>query len=105
MKFKFYSILGIFFLSLGFAVAGGLDEDPNESKDYDGIELTTREDIADFQDEQEKLYEKVDEILSAQGNNCNGEDNVVKWSGGCVTWSGGYQQDGEITDNFVRYGS
>ena len=68
-------------------------------------EHPTREDIADFQDEQEKLYEKVDEILSAQGNNCNGEDNVVKWSGGCVTWSGGYQQDGEISDNFVRYGS
>ena len=51
------------------------------------------------------MYKRQDEILSAQGNNCNGEDNVVKWSGGCVTWSGGYQQDGEITDNFVRYGS
>ena len=58
--------------------------------------------ISEFQELQEPLYEKLEEIVA---DGCDGEGNVVKWSGGCVTWSGGYIQDGEETDIFVRYGS
>ena len=71
-------------------------------QDYEDVELTTREDISEFQELQEPLYEKLEEITA---DGCDGEGNVVKWSGGCVTWSGGYIQDGEEADNFVRYGS
>ena len=51
---------------------------------------------------QEPLYEKLEEIIA---DGCEGETNVVKWSQGCITWSGGYIEEGEIADTYVRYGS
>ena len=99
MKSKIYAFLLIFFLCLNFTFAGGIDD---EAKDYEDVELTTREDISEFQELQEPLYEKLEEITTG---GCDGESNVVKWSGGCVTWSGGSIQDDEEADYFVRYGS
>ena len=99
MKSKIYAFLLFFVLGLNFTFAGGIED---ETKDYEDVELTTREDISEFQELQEPLYEKLEEI-TAEG--CDGEGNVIKWSGGCVTWSGGHIQDGEEADNFVRYGS
>ena len=105
MKLKIYSILLFFFLSLNFnsAIAGGIEDDDSveESKDYENVELTTREDISEFQEAQEALYEKLEEVLA---DGCEGEANVIKWSQGCVTWSGGYIEEGEIADTYVRYG-
>ena len=46
MKSKIYSFLLIFFLGLNFTFAGGIDD---EAKDYEDVELTTREDISEFQ--------------------------------------------------------
>ena len=106
MKLKIYSVLLFFILSLNFnlANAGGIEEDDTteESKDYENVELPTREDISEFQDLQEPLYEKLEEIIA---DGCEGETNVIKWSQGCVTWSGGYIEEGEIADTYVRYGS
>ena len=106
MKLKIYSILVFFILSLNFNLtyAGGIEEDDatEESKDYENVELTTREDISEFQELQEPLYEKLEEIIA---DGCDGKANVVKWSQGCVTWSGGYTKEGEIADVYVRYGS
>ena len=99
MKSKICAFLLFFFLGLNFTFAGGIDD---EAKDYEDVELTTREDISEFQELQEPLYEKLEEITA---DGCDGEGNVVKWSGGCVTWSGGYLEDGEEADTFVRYGS
>ena len=106
MKLKIYSILVFFILSLNFNLtyAGGIEDDDSaeESKDYENVELTTREDISEFQELQEPLYEKLEEIIA---DGCDGEVNVVKWSQGCVTWSGGYTKEDEIADIYVRYGS
>ena len=106
MKLKIYSVLLFFFLSLNFnlATAGGIEDDDSveESKDYENVELTTREDISEFQELQEPLYEKLEEIIA---DGCDGETNVIKWSQGCVTWSGGYIEEDEIPDTYVRYGS
>ena len=106
MKLKIYSVLLFFVLSLNFniATAGGIEDDNSaeESKDYENVELTTREDISEFQESQEPLYEKVEEIIA---DGCDGEVNVIKWSKGCVTWSGGYLDEGERPDTYVRYGS
>ena len=99
MNLKIYVFLLFFFLGLNLTFAGGIDD---EAKDYEDVELTTREDISEFQELQEPLYEKLEEITA---DGCNGEGNAVKWSGGCVTWSGGYVQEGEVADTFVRYGS
>tara|TARA_Y100000816_G_C26033134_1_gene540910 strand:+ start:778 stop:1059 length:282 start_codon:yes stop_codon:yes gene_type:complete len=93
MKIKIYAVVLFFTLSLNITLAGGIEED---SKDYENVELTTREDISDFQELQEPLYEKLETILT---NGCDGEGNVVQWSNGCVTWSGGFTSD----DRFVRY--
>ena len=83
-------------------VAGIEDDDSSEeSKDYENVELTTREDISEFQELQEPLYEKLEGII-AEG--CDGETNVIKWSQGCVTWSGGYIEEDEKPDTYVRYG-
>ena len=105
MKLKIYSILVFFILSLNFNLtyAGGFEEDDTMevSKDYENVELTTREDISEFQELQEPLYEKLEEIIA---DGCEGETNVVKWSQGCITWSGGYIEEGEIADTYVRYG-
>ena len=106
MKLKIYGVLLFFVLSLNFniATAGGIEDDDSaeESKDYENVELTTREDISEFQELQEPLYEKLEEIIA---DGCDGKANVVKWSQGCVTWSGGYTKEGEIADVYVRYGS
>ena len=106
MKLKIYSILVFFILSLNFNLtyAGGIEEDDTteESKDYENVELTTREDISEFQELQEPLYEKLEELIA---DGCEGETNVIKWSQGCVTWSGGYMKEDEIADTYVRYGS
>ena len=106
MKLKIYSILVFFILSLNFNLtyAGGIEEDDTteESKDYENVELTTREDISEFQELQEPLYEKLEEIIA---DGCDGETNVVKWSQGCVTWSGGYIEEDEVADTYVRNGS
>ena len=105
MKSKIYAFLLFFFLGLNFTFAGGIED---ETKDYEDVELTTREDISRYQELskyeelQEPLYDNLEEKTT---DGCVGEVNVVKWSGGCVTWSGGYIQDGEETDTFVRYGS
>ena len=104
MKLKIYSILIFFILGLNFNLtyAGGIEEDETveESKDYENVELTTREDISEFQESQEPLYEKLEEIIT---DGCDGEANVIKWSKGCVTWSGGYIEEGETPDYYVRY--
>ena len=106
MKLKIYSVLLFFILSLNFnlATAGGIEDDDlaEESKDYENVELTTREDISEFQELQEPLYEKLEEITA---DGCDGETNVIKWSQGCVTWSGGYTNEDETADTYVRYGS
>ena len=106
MKLKIYSVLLFFVLSLNFniATAGGIEDDESaeESKDYENVELTTREDISELQELQEPLYEKLEEIIA---DGCDGEVNVVKWSQGCVTWSGGYTKEDKIADIYVRYGS
>ena len=106
MKLKTYSILIFFTLSLNFnlANAGGIEEDDTTEgpKDYENVELTTREDISEFQELQEPLYEKLEEITA---DGCDGETNVIKWSQGCVTWSGGYTKEDETADIYVRYGS
>ena len=106
MKLKIYSVIIFFILSLNFnlATAGGIEDDDSaeESKDYENVELTTREDISEFQELQEPLYEKLEELIA---DGCEGETNVIKWSQGWVTWSGGYIEEGEIADTYVRYGS
>ena len=104
MKLKIYCVLLFFVLNLNFniATAGGIEDDDSveESKDYENVELTTREDISEFQESQEPLYEKVEEILADE---CDGEGRIVKYSKGCVTWSGGYIEEGETPDYYVRY--
>ena len=88
--------------------AGGVEEDSgpetisdteqqvsDESMDYDA-ELTTREDIDEYQ-------EIVATLDDSSGPVCDSDGNVIKWLGGCVTWSGGYLEEGETADTFVRY--
>ena len=43
MKSKIYAFLLFFFLGLNLTLAGGIED---ETKDYDDVELTTREDIS-----------------------------------------------------------
>ena len=97
MKSKIYAFLLFFFLGLNFTFAGGIED---ETKDYEDVELTTREDISEFQELQEPLYEKLDEIV-ADGSTAG--QRIVKYSKGCVTWSGGYISEDEEPDYFVRY--
>ena len=97
MKSKFYAFLLFFFLGLNFTFAGGIDD---EAKDYEDVELTTREDISEFQELQEPLYEKLEEIVS---KDCADGQRIIKYSKGCVTWSGGYISECEEPDYFVRY--
>ena len=107
---KLYLLKIILFSMLGssFVFAGGVEEDSgpeiiseteqqvsDESKDYDS-ELTTREDI----DEYQEIVSTLDE---SSGQVCDSDGNVIKWSAGCVTWSGGYLDEGETADTFVRY--
>ena len=109
---KTYLLKIILFSILGSSIvfAGGVEEDSgpetiseteqqvsDESTDYDS-ELTTREDIDDYQEIVATLDESSDPVCDSYGN-------VVKWSGGCVTWSGGYLEKGETADTFVRYGN
>ena len=98
MKSKIYAFLLFFFLGLNFTFAGGIDD---EAKDYEDVELTTREDISEFQELQEPLYEKLEEIVAS--NDCSDGQRIIKYSKGCVTWSGGYISEGEEPDYFVRY--
>ena len=86
-----------FFLGLNSTLAGGIED---EAKDYEDVELTTREDISEFQELQEPLYEKLEEIVS---KDCSDGQRIIKYSKGCVTWSGGYISEGEEPDYFVRY--
>ena len=97
MKSIIYAFLLFFFLSLNFTLAGGIED---ETKDYEDVELTTREDISEFQDLQEPLYDKLDDVLSEK---CPAGERIVRYSKGCVTWSGGYISEGEVPDYFVRY--
>ena len=107
---RLYLLKIILFSMLGSSIvfAGGVEEDSgpetiseteqqvsDESTDYD-TELTTREDI----DEYQEIVSSLDENNTST---CDGEGNVVKWSGGCVTWSGGYIEQDEQADTFVRY--
>ena len=57
MKSKIYAFLLFFFLGQNFTLAGGIED---ETKDYENVELTTREDISEFQELQEPLYEKLE---------------------------------------------
>ena len=52
------------------------------------------------QELQEPLYEKLDEVVA---DGCTAGQRIVKYSKGCVTWSGGYISEGEEPDYFVRY--
>ena len=97
MKSKIYAFLLFFFLGLNFTFAGGIED---ETKDYEDVELTTREDISEFQELQEPLYDKLDEIVA---DGCAAGQRIVKYSKGCITWSGGYISEGEEPDYFVRY--
>ena len=63
---------------------------------------TTSEDTSVLQESQEPLSEESEEFIA---DGCDGETNVIKWSQGCVTWSGGYIEEGETADIYVRYGS
>ena len=107
---KLYLLKIFLFSMLGSSIvfAGGVEEnsgpetiseteqqDSDESTDYDS-ELTTREDIDEYQEIVATLDESSDPV-------CDSDGNVVKWSGGCVTWSGGYLEEGETADTFVRY--
>ena len=107
---KLYLLKIFLFSMLGSSIvfAGGVEENSgpetiseteqqvsDESTDYDS-ELTTREDIDEYQEIVATLDESSDPV-------CDSDGNVVKWSGGCVTWSGGYLEEGEIADTFVRY--
>ena len=79
MKSKIYAFLLFFFLGLNFTLAGGIED---ETKNNDDVELTTREDISEFQELQEPLYEKLDEIVA---DGCTAGQRIVKYSKGCVT--------------------
>ena len=107
---KLYLLKIILFTMIGSSIvfAGGVEEDSgpetisetdqqvaDDSMDYDA-ELTTREDI----DEYQEIVASMDESESLA---CSGEGNIVKWSGGCVTWSGGYIEEDEVPDTFVRH--
>ena len=107
---KLYLLKIILFSMIGSSIvfAGGVEEDSgpetiseteqqvsDESTDYDA-ELTTREDINEYQETIATNDESSDPV-------CDSDGNVIKWSGGCVTWSGGYLEEGEIADTFVRY--
>ena len=107
---KIYLLKIILFSMLGSSIvfAGGVEEDSGPetiseteqqvsdgSTDYD-TELTTKEDIDEYQEIVATLDESSDPV-------CDSDGNVIKWSGGCVTWSGGYLEEGEIADTFVRY--
>ena len=107
---KLYLLKIILFSMLGSSIvfAGGVEEDSgpetiseteqqvsDESTDYD-TELTTREDI----DEYQKIVVSLDE---GESSVCSDESDIVKWSGGCVIWSGGYIEEGEVPDSFVRH--
>ena len=109
---KLYLLKIFLFSMLGSSIvfAGGVEENSgpetiseteqqvsDESTDYDS-ELTTREDIDEYQEIVATLDESSDPV-------CDSDGNVVKWSGGCVTWSGGYLEKGETADTFVRYGN
>ena len=108
MKIHLLKIILFSMLGSSIVFAGGEEEDSgpetiseteqqvsDESIDYDS-ELTTREDIDEYQEIVATIDESSDPI-------CDSDGNVVKWSGGCVTWSGGYLEEGEIADTFVRY--
>ena len=56
--------------------------------------------ISEFQELQEPLYEKLEEVVASD---CTAGQRIVKYSKGCVTWSGGYISEGEVPDYFVRY--
>ena len=107
---KLYLLKIILFSMLGSSIvfAGGVEEESgpetiseteqqvsDESTDYDA-ELTTREDI----DEYQEIVASLDESGSSA---CSDESDIVKWSGGCVTWSGGYIEEDEVPDSFVRH--
>ena len=107
---KIYLLKIILFSMLGSSIvfAGGVEEESgpetiseteqqvsDESTDYDA-ELTTRDDIDEYQEIVATLDESSDLV-------CDSNGNVIKWSGGCVTWSGGYLEEGETADTFVRY--
>ena len=107
---KTYLLKIILFSILGSSIvfAGGVEEDSGPetiseteqqvsdgSTDYDS-ELTTKDDIDEYQEIVATLNESSDPV-------CDSEGNVIKWSGGCVTWSGGYLEEGETADTFVRY--
>ena len=47
MKSKIYAFLLFFVLGLNFTFAGGIED---ETKDYEYVELTTREDVSEFQE-------------------------------------------------------
>ena len=108
MKIHLLKIILFSMLGSSIVFAGGVEEDSgpetiseteqqvsDESTDYNA-ELTTREDIDEYQEIVSTLDESSDPV-------CDSDGNVVKWSGGCVTWSGGYLEEGEIADTFVRY--
>ena len=118
---KTYLLKIILFSILGSSIvfAGGVEEDSgpetisdaeqqvsDESTNYDA-ELTTREDVGEYQEITREDIDEYQEIVATLGESsdpvCDSDGNVVKWSGGCVIWSGGYLDEGETADTFVRY--
>ena len=103
MKLRIYTalIFFIFSLNLNVTYAGGIEEDDETSSE--GLELIDNE-LSATEDNED--YQELTEATSNdEVNVCDENSNVIKWSKGCVTWSGGYVDEDEIPDIYVRYGS
>ena len=131
MHIKSFNILFIFLFSFGAVFAGGIEEDPGPEEIISTEEIvetitetatetitetateTATETITEIIDETsittteetEEYQEIVATGLDAAAIVCDELPAIVKWSGGCVAWSGGYNNNGEEADYFVRYGN
>lgn len=123
MHIKSFNILFIFLFSFGAVFAGGIEEDPGPEEIISTEEIvetiteTATETITETAteiidetnitttEETEEYQEIVATGLDAAAIVCDELPTIVKWSGGCVAWSGGYNNNGEEADYFVRYGN
>ena len=127
MHIKSFNILFIFLFSFGAVFAGGIEEDPGPEEIISTEEIvetitetiteTATETITETAteiidetsitttEETEEYQEIVATGLDAAAIVCEELPTTVKWSGGCVVWSGGYNNNGEEADYFVRYGN
>ena len=127
MHIKSFNILFIFLFSFGAVFAGGIEEDPGPEEIISTEEIvetitetateTATETITETAteiidetsitttEETEEYQEIVATGLDTAAIVCDELPTIVKWSGGCVAWSGGYNNNGEEADYFVRYGN